>query len=573
VPAPRLTADLVDQLRAVRHAYGPAATRDKRALLRACAGRRITSASVLGKYHDVLLFLIAYADGSRLREAAERELERVRELLAERPDIAGRLESSGIAGTGLETQFSLDLMEWLGRRYPSDAELVWDGDSLGPEMDGFLASCLPPVESDGFFGRRMNVKHWLDAGRGGADTTDLAWLAARLRCLPCQGAVLDQLVGSLDLSVRLELRDPTASRTGNRLDDPRRFDHDGLKRTFSLPRLIGRAPPAPMRLSSKERIGLIDVARAMLAARIRETDPVTYANPREVTRWRLDRGIDIVVTGMRPERRLPIESFFGLMIAKNNVPVAYGGGWVFLDRAEIGINVFDEFRGGESAYLFGQAMRVYRHHFGVRRFVVDPYQIGEDNPEAIRSGAFWFYYRFGFRPADAAMRDTAAEEWVRVAADRAHRTPAALLRRFAGSPMQLDTRSRGSAGVPTPDLPAIACGVTGTIAPRFGHDREAAAAWARRKVRRALDVRPDKTWPPDERAAFDRLSVLVAAIDDLDEWPAGAKKSLVRLMRAKGGPRERDYVRAMQRHTCFRAALQALEERGQSAIADRRGRA
>ncbi|NJM51440.1 MAG: hypothetical protein HC843_11690, partial [Sphingomonadales bacterium] len=63
------------------------------------------------------------------------------------------------------------------------------------------------------------------------------------------------------------------------------------------------------------------------------------------------------------------------------IPVAYGGGWVFGDRCEIGINVFDDFRGGESALLFGQILRVYRHHYRVRRFLVDPFQFGAGNRE------------------------------------------------------------------------------------------------------------------------------------------------------------------------------------------------
>ena len=55
-----------------------------------------------------------------------------------------------------------------------------------------------------------------------------------------------------------------------------------------------------------------------------ETDPITYANPREVTLVRLERGIDIALFGSVPERRLPIESFFGFVIAKNRVPIGYG---------------------------------------------------------------------------------------------------------------------------------------------------------------------------------------------------------------------------------------------------------
>ena len=34
------------------------------------------------------------------------------------------------------------------------------------------------------------------------------------------------------------------------------------------------------------------------------------------------------------------------------------------------------------------------------RFVVEPSQFGGTNKEGLLSGAFWFYYRLGFRPID-----------------------------------------------------------------------------------------------------------------------------------------------------------------------------
>ncbi|MBK9983286.1 MAG: hypothetical protein IPP15_12935 [Saprospiraceae bacterium] len=56
------------------------------------------------------------------------------------------------------------------------------------------------------------------------------------------------------------------------------------------------------------------------------------------------------------------------------------------------------FRNGESAFILAQLLRVYKHVFKLSYFEVEPYQFGLDNPEGIASGAFWFYYRFGFRP-------------------------------------------------------------------------------------------------------------------------------------------------------------------------------
>lgn len=60
-------------------------------------------------------------------------------------------------------------------------------------------------------------------------------------------------------------------------------------------------------------------------------------------------------------------------------------------------------RGREAAWLWAGALRAFATCFGVRRFVVNPVQIGEDNADAIASGAFWFYWRLGFRPVGARI--------------------------------------------------------------------------------------------------------------------------------------------------------------------------
>ena len=67
-------------------------------------------------------------------------------------------------------------------------------------------------------------------------------------------------------------------------------------------------------------------------------------------------------------------------------------------------------------------------------------------------------------------------------------------------------------------------------------------------------------WPRAERAAFDRLALLVALIPDLADWPARDRRALVSLMRAKGGMRERTYVERQQRHERLRAALDRIAE-------------
>ena len=177
----------------------------------------------------------------------------------------------------------------------------------------------------------------------------------------------------------------------------------------------------------------------MLAALGRETDAIALAVRRGRARTTISRAASaLALYTMRPDRRGPLDSHIGMMLFKNGVPVGYGGGWPFLGTCRIGVNVFAPFRGGESALLFGQVLRVYRQCFGVGRFVAEPSQFGGTNSEGLRSGAFWFYYRLGFRPVEprrGAPRGATNGRACGRSRTIARRSPG--LRRFTGSDIEL----------------------------------------------------------------------------------------------------------------------------------------
>ena len=115
-------------------------------------------------------------------------------------------------------------------------------------------------------------------------------------------------------------------------------------------------------------------------------------------------GLRIALIGILPKFRLAYEGYYAYLALKNGVPVGYGGGWQLFGTLEVGVNVFESFRRGESAFIVSQVFRAYHQAFGMRTVLVDPYQIGHDNPEALRSGAFYFYHHLGFRPWIPAVR-------------------------------------------------------------------------------------------------------------------------------------------------------------------------
>ena len=110
----------------------------------------------------------------------------------------------------------------------------------------------------------------------------------------------------------------------------------------------------------------------------------------------------LALIGVLPAQRLLLEANYGYVLLSNGVPIGYGGVSPLFRQANTGINVFDPFRGSEATYLWAQTLRAFRSLFGVRRFIINGYQFGAGNAEAIASGAYWFYYRLGFRPTSAA---------------------------------------------------------------------------------------------------------------------------------------------------------------------------
>ena len=552
-------AALLRELRRLRTCYDAATSHRKRALLGQALRSMPYSPAALRGLHELLLFLAAYPDDPATHALAERGLRDIAALMEKGTKSAlGRLrralDDSGIAGTRLHCGFSRDLCDWLAGRF-GDAVSI-DFESLDEaKLDALLGLLAARSEQDGLLEATLSTREWLERACG--PQPPLRWLTQRLAQLGLPEDAADALFDAPDVRVVWRLSGP-ASRTCGRLPAGGGdvFTQRGtpLVRHVDVAEIV-RKPLTPQRPVGRHAAeGLIAAARLALAVRGRETDPVTYADEREVTRVRLERGLEVVLFGMRPERRLPIESYFGYLLARNGVPLGYGGGWVLFDRCEIGVHIFDTFRGGESALAFAQVLRVYHQHYRVRQFVVDPFQFGAGNEEGLQSGAFWFYDRLGFRHADPTLRAIAARERERIRQDRRYRSPAAVLRRLSRGTLLYTVPGCGPVR-PVPDLPRLGLHVSGHVAKRYDGDRERAVREAGRRWRRRLGLTAScRRWPQAEREAFDALSLL---LESLDYRPGdrAERRRLAAVLRAKGGPRERRYVLALRRCTSLHQAM------------------
>ncbi|MBK8144551.1 MAG: hypothetical protein IPK62_05905 [Bacteroidetes bacterium] len=132
-----------------------------------------------------------------------------------------------------------------------------------------------------------------------------------------------------------------------------------------------------------------------------------------------------------------MQSYIGYTLFKNGYPVAYEGSWIFGKSAQFGLNIFETYRGGESGYTLCQLLRVYKQIFKLSSIEIDAYQFGRDNMDGIRSGAFWFYYRYGFLPISKSLQTLALKEHNNIRSINGYRTPEKTLIQFTDSNMVL----------------------------------------------------------------------------------------------------------------------------------------
>ena len=493
-------------------------SRERQGMLLAAIGRVPLSVSKpLNELAHVLVFVAAHPASPAIERAAMGALERVAEhLRRQRSKTRRALENSGLPYTPTLSTYSHDLLAWMLRspHYRVHFDSFWQPDM---PLSQALSFTLPPIQSDlghlDVDGRELLARLVPEANQR------LPFLIKEFARLDDRPTFKDFLFDGLHLYLRLQPTDRTFSKAFNRIPTPATYYHSDLCRTVDLQAIARRPLPKPRRLTPELRDSVITAARHAMMLLQRETDPTTHVDRASLRVFDLERGVSVAIYGMVAARQLPLESYVGYTLFKNGFAAAYGGAWIFARHAQFGINVFESFRGGESAFLLCQLLRVYRQTFGVDYFEVEPYQYGQGNPEGIRSGAFWFYYRHGFRPVEPPLAALAREEWQRIGTDRRYRTPDSVLRRLAEGPIALPLtgRVRTSAA-------SVRAAVTTYIQTSFGGDRvEAETASRRRFV--ALAGSPGRLGAEQQRVYTE--VALWAAAEDIR---GGAALALLRQM-------------------------------------------
>jgi hypothetical protein len=185
-------------------------------------------------------------------------------------------------------------------------------------------------------------------------------------------------------------------------------------------------------------------------------------------------------------------------------------------------------------------------------FSIEPYQLGAGNDEALDSGAWWFYFKLGFRPRAAATRALARAELARIRADARHRSDRATLAELAQR--HLFFEADPARPTPLPPLAAVGRRVAHVLSLAAGADRERAVELCERALRKHCGVGSLAGFSAAERWAWRQWAPL-AALLDLARWSGGERAALVALVRAKGARDERDYVARFAAHARLQSEL------------------
>ena len=368
------------------------------------------------------------------------------------------------------------------------------------------------------------------------------------------------LFRSLAINILWKLGNSAASRTRARRKVSRMFYHRQPLLRRNQVSLAGElsSPPLPVRkLSRRQGEEVLDLTRTALTVRYRELYGTTRGDPNQVFEADVGRGVQIFLWGLPPERRLPLRAYHAGLTLRNGVPINYIEGISLFDWMEVGFNTFYAFRDGETAWIYSKVLHFLHQLTRVACFSVYPYQLGHENEEAIKSGAFWFYRKLGFRPGRPELLAITRKEEAKMTRDPAHRTSSRTLRQLAAEHVFYEFGKESLGQWVTFSTRRIGLAVQRRMAEEFGGNPEELRRAAVETLSRQLQVEVG-TWSSLEQSAFSSFAAALSLAPELTQWTDLQKQALVDIIRAKGSADERKYLRLLQQHQALKKIVLRL---------------
>ena len=539
------------RLEALKFEFGQHAADSKLKCLRA-----LTRAEL----HEVVCFIQAWPDNADVLRQADEILARFhrrRDLKQHADELAG----TGIAGTCTHFSFYAQTAKWLADRWPDRLQIDWESFENSANLERYLTllatfSETPALDNIGF-----ELREWIDRLKG-PDATDAAFVITRLAELAGDDFLFECIYDQLELSLSLPLAPDTPNRSCAKHDkSPICYQTAPLARNRpSVAEEVSRPPQPPVLLKRATAIRMIDLARSTMATRHRDLDAFAYADRDDVSLIDDQDGLQFVLYGMLPHRRFLLETQYGFLVLKNGVPVSYGSVVSLFGSAEVAYTIFDTFRGGESAKMYVRSLAMAAEVFDCDTFMVGPYQLGEDNQDALASGAWWFYQKLGYRPRDPDLTRLMEQELAKMQRRSGHRTTITTLAKLATDNIYLHLDGQRDDVLGMLALENIGLKISDLLAEDYGVNRDQGEKDLADKAAKQLGLRNFNGWSKGEKLAWRRWAPLVALLPSLENWTSAERRALTQVIRAKGGTQELQFLHRFNAHDRLRASLAEMAQ-------------
>jgi hypothetical protein len=444
---------------------------------------------------------------------------------------------------------------WLVQHHAKEISIQWLNYERDTQRGLVWPRIFPLLEEDSLIEANIPFQDWLAAARGRQD--ELPWLVRQFQRLPLSEKEKAALYDSLEIMVSWNLSGSSASRT--LLRKPVRqfyFHREPLlqRRQVSLAEELSK-PPLPIKaLPRKQADEALGLMKETLGARYRELYGISNADPAWVVQSDVGRGVEIYLCGLLPEMRMPLRAYVAGFIVKNGVPINYVESTALFGWTEVGFNAFPAYRDGETAWIYAQIVRLAHQIHGVTAISIHPYQIGDENEEAIESGAFWFYRKMGFRSMNPALEKLAQAEEKKIKANPKYRTSAATLRKLSKANVVYELPEAERGAWDNFSVRKIGLAVQRRMARDFNGDAQAMRKTATAQLARQLNINP-KRIKTHEQAAFTDFATVLNLVPDFARWSREEKDAVRAIIAAKARATEQHYQRLLNRHTKLRKAI------------------
>ncbi|MES2762356.1 MAG: hypothetical protein V4677_09115 [Bacteroidota bacterium] len=520
---------------------------EKHQLLKELSPLSLYKPQTFQQFHQVLMAMMAYPSNKDLFELTKNTLQKLLVQLEKRSTLPDKLSGTGLLHTAVECNFSFTKVSYITQKFPGQVSIHSASSSIETQKS-VLKLLLPYVEYSKIHEGEKDLKNRLSQFNTSKTITDLEWLLQLIKQSDFDSKTQNIIYNQLGIFVQWKVSDQDNSVSFLRGTDlPIYYHTKPLEKKTSLPEIIQQKLPQPVKLTDKDKARIIDAAKMTLFYLYRETEPFTNANKDDITLFQLDKGISIALFGSTVDKRYSLESYIGYMVFKNNVPASYGGGWIFGERSQFGINILESFRGGESGLIICELLRVYHQYFGATRFVVKPYQFGLHNMEAIKTGAFWFYYKLGFRPEDEKLRELALKEEKQKLVDPKYKSEVATLKKYTKSNLALTLTETS---YPNYDPEKLSQRITNYINHFFNGDRQKAVAVCFKQLKQNTGI-DTKSWKAEDIEYAKQIAILFSIQPNCREWQDKHKKDIELFIQLKSAKTEQPWIKHLQKFKAF----------------------